>query len=249
MKFRVIPTILTNGNTVVKGTNFDNWRTVGNAQATAMLYASRNVDELMFLDVTATEQSRVIDPSLIQHFSNVLNVPFSVGGGIRTLDDVRNCMRAGAEKVVLGTVAVTNSKLVSEIAQEFGSQAVTVAIDVESKASQRIIFQSGKKRYEQEPLDFALKMQELGAGELLIQNKSQDGRMQGISLELVSRIVGQVTVPVIASSGVAELEDFKLAYKAGASAVAAGAFFQFTQFTPTDVRNFLRESDVEVRKL
>ena len=187
MKFRVIPTILTNGNTVVKGTNFNNWRTVGNAQATAMLYASRNVDELMFLDVTATSQSRVIDPKLIQHFSNVLNVPFSTGGGIKTLEDARICMRAGAEKVVLGTSAITNSQIVSDIAKYFGSQAVTVAIDIDTKRNKAIASHSGTQMHDIDPIEFALKMVQIGAGELLIQSISQDGLMNGISLDIISR--------------------------------------------------------------
>lgn len=249
MKFRVIPTILTNGNTVVKGTKFDNWRTVGNAQATAMLFAARNVDELMFLDVTATGQSRVIDPKLIQHFSNVLNVPFSVGGGIKTLEDARICMRAGAEKVVLGTVATTNSNLVSEIAMQFGSQAVTVAIDVDSKENQKVTSFSGSKICDLNPLDFALEMEERGAGELLVQTISRDGLMQGIFLESVSEIVKHANIPVIASSGAGKLEDFESAFNSGASAVAAGAFFQFTQFTPENVREYLHKKNIPTRKI
>jgi cyclase len=249
MKFRVIPSILTNGNTVVKGTNFDNWRTVGNAQATAMLYASRNPDELMFLDVTATEQSRVIDPRLIQHFSNVLNVPFSVGGGIKSLKDVRICLRAGAERVVLGTRAITNSTLVTEIANEFGSQAVMVAIDILSKDYPKITSNSGKKMHEIDPVSFAKRMASFGAGELLIQTKSNDGMMGGLFTDIISTIVEEVDIPVILSSGAGCLNDFVNAYKLGVSGVAAGAFFQFTQFTPEEVRNFLEKNQVPVRRV
>lgn len=249
MKFRVIPSILTNGNTVVKGNNFDNWRTVGNAQATAMLYASRNVDELMLLDVTATEQSRVIDSRLIQHFSNVLNVPFSVGGGIRSLKDVQNCLRAGAERVVLGTRAVTHSTLVTEIANEFGSQAVMVAIDIHSKDRPKITSHSGKKIHEIHPVDFAKRMASYGAGELLIQTKSTDGMMSGLFTDFVPSIVEEIEIPVILSSGVGCLNDFVNGYKLGVSGIAAGAFFQFTQFTPEEVRNFLIKNHVPVRRV
>lgn len=247
MKFRVIPSILTNGNTVVKGTNFDNWRTVGSAQATALLYSSRNVDELMFLDVTATQQNRVIDPKLIQHFSNVLNIPFSVGGGIRTLEDASICMRAGAEKIVLGTSAFENPNLVSQIARSFGSQAVTVAVDIASVASRKIRTRSGTSSQDLEALQFAVHLENLGAGELLIQTISRDGLMEGIDIEIIKEVVTLVDIPVIASSGVGKLSDFEDAYHAGASAIAAGAFFQFTQFTPQDVRNYLIDNNIPTR--
>lgn len=249
MKFRVIPSILTNGNTVVKGTNFDNWRTVGSAQATALLYGSRNVDELMFLDVTATQQNRVIDTKLIQYFSDVLNIPFSVGGGIRTLEDASSCMRAGAEKVVLGTSAFENSDLVHEIAGNFGSQAVTVAVDITSTDSRMISTHSGTRLQDLDALQFAERLNRLGAGELLIQTKSRDGLMEGLHTEIIKRVVELVDVPVIASSGVGKLSDFVDAYHAGASAVAAGAFFQFTQFTPQNVREYLQEHEVPTRTI
>ena len=130
MKIRIIPTILTDGLTVVKGEKFDNWRTVGSAEATARLYASRDVDELLFLDVNARSRNSMIDKTLLTHFSNVLDVPFSVGGGINTLENAKFCFRFGAEKVVLGTAAIKNPKLITEIADVFGNQAVAVAAPI-----------------------------------------------------------------------------------------------------------------------
>ena len=144
MKIRVIPTILTDGLTVVKGQKFDNWRTVGSAEATARLYASRDVDELLFLDVTARSRNSLIDKNLLTHFSNVLDVPFTVGGGISTLEDAKMCFRHGAEKVVLGTSALLYPELITEIADIFGSQAVIVSVDFEQDASSQIVGNSGK---------------------------------------------------------------------------------------------------------
>jgi len=116
MKVRVIPSILTDGITVVKGEKFNNWRTVGSAEATARLYASRDVDELMFLDVTARSRNTLIDRDLLKHFTNVLNIPFSVGGGINSLEEAKSCFRNGAEKIVLGTAAILNPRFITEIA-------------------------------------------------------------------------------------------------------------------------------------
>ena len=146
MKTRVIPTILTDGLTVVKGNKFDNWRTVGNAQATALLYASRDVDELLFLDVTARDRETVIELNLLNHFSSVLDIPFSVGGGISSLEEAKSCFRNGAEKIVLGTSAISNPKLITEIADVFGSQAVIVAMDFESTISDQVMINSGKTK-------------------------------------------------------------------------------------------------------
>lgn len=249
MKFRIIPAILTNGNTVVKGQNFDNWRTVGNAQATALLYSSRNVDELMFLDVRATQQSRVIDPQLIQYFSSVLNVPFSVGGGIRTLEDARTCMRAGAEKVVIGTAAIENPRLISQIATEFGSQAVTVSIDVLNENLQLLATHSGTRKIVMPPAEFASLAIEHGAGELLIQSIERDGKMCGASTDTVREIALSNSVPVIASGGICSAEDIKNLAESGARAVAVGALFQFTQNTPSSLAIEIAALGIETRLL
>jgi cyclase len=249
MKIRVIPTILTDGNTVVKGTEFDNWRTVGNVQAMAKLFSARDVDELMFLDVNATSNGRSISPTLINYFSEVLSIPFSVGGGIDSLEIARECMRSGAEKVVLGSVAIENPTIVKQISDTFGSQAVIVAIDVGTAIPPVIYSHSGKTPHQREACDFARKMVELGAGELLIQSKYHDGHMKGMNLQSISNIVKSVSVPVIASSGVGELEDFKRAIEAGASAVAAGSIFQFTMNTPSEVRQYLKTEGYAIREI
>lgn len=247
MKIRIIPTILTDGLTVVKGEKFDNWRTVGSAEATARLYASRDVDELLFLDVTARSRNSMIDKKLLTHFSDVLDVPFSVGGGINTLEDAKFCFRFGAEKVVLGTAAILNPVLISEIADVFGNQAIIVAIDFESDASNGIRIKSGTVETKVQSLEFIENLAALGAGEILLQSVQRDGSLSGMDFNRIAQVSNLTTLPIIASSGAASLEDFHQAVNSGASAVAAGAVFQFTQVTPKQVRSFLSEQGVDTR--
>jgi len=249
MKIRIIPTILTDGLTVVKGEKFDNWRTVGSAEATARLYASRDVDELLFLDVNARSRNSIIDRALLTHFSNVLDVPFSVGGGINTLEDAKFCFRFGAEKVVLGTSAIKNPKLITEIADVFGNQAVIVSIDFENDVSNRIRIESGSVETEINSLEFIKNLAILGAGEILLQSVQRDGTLSGMDLNRITQVSSMTTLPVIASGGAASLTDFHQAVLSGASAVAAGAIFQFTQITPTQVRSYLSQQQVSVRNV
>jgi cyclase len=247
MKIRVIPTILTDGNTVVKGQNFNNWRTVGSAEATARLFASRNVDELLFLDVNARNRGETIDLDLIKKFSDLLDIPFAVGGGINTYEEAAMCFRNGAEKIVLGTSAIANQKLISEIANGFGSQAVIVALDLRDESSENLWTHSGRVDSGVKVIEFVSKVEELGAGELLIQNISNDGLMKGMHIEMVRLLSKLTNLPLIASSGCGSFGDALRAVEAGASAVAVGALFQFTEITPPEVREYLASEGIKVR--
>jgi cyclase len=247
MKIRIIPTILTDGLTVVKGEEFDNWRTVGSAEAIARLYASRDVDELLFLDVKARNRNSIIDKKLLSHFSNVLDVPFSVGGGINSLEDAKLCYRFGAEKVVLGTAAIDNPQLISEIADVFGNQAVIVAIDFENDEDNRLRVQSGTRETDVDSLRYIESLADFGAGEILLQSIARDGTLRGMDYKRITQISNLTDLPLIASSGASSLEDFHRAVLSGATAVAASAVFQFTEVTPKLVRDYLNERMVEVR--
>lgn len=247
MKTRVIPTILTDGLTVVKGEKFDNWRTVGSAEATARLYASRGVDELLFLDVNARSRNSMIDRTLLTHFSNVLDIPFSVGGGINSLEDAKLCFRLGAEKIVLGTAAIVNPKLITEIANVFGNQAVIVSVDFEADESNGIRIQSGRTETEVASLEFIENLAAFGAGEVLLQSVQRDGTLTGMDFNRIEQVASLTTLPVIASGGAASLDDFHQAVLSGASAVAAGAIFQFTQITPRQVCQYLSDQGIKVR--
>ena len=247
MKVRIIPTILTDGLTVVKGEKFNNWRTVGSAEATARLFANRDVDELMFLDVTARSRNTMIDLKLLAHFSNILDVPFSVGGGISSLEEAKLCFRFGAEKIVLGTAAICNPELITQIAEVFGNQAVIVALDFGVVGEDIIFTNSGTIKSKVNSLDFIASLEEIGSGELLLQSVERDGTLSGMDFERLRQITKLTRLPVIASSGASSLEDFHQAVHCGASAVAAGAIYQFTQITPKQVRSHLMENGISTR--
>jgi cyclase len=249
MKVRIIPTILTDGLTVVKGENFVNDRTVGSAEATARLYSKRDVDELIFLDVKARLQNRMVNLDLISKFAELLDTPFGVGGGINSIEDARHCIRRGAEKVVLGTAALQNPKLISEIAAVFGSQAVVVSVDIADDFGKTLGSKSATEIVDMDALEFALKAQELGAGEILLQSVKHDGLMQGVNIGAIKTISEKIKIPLIASSGVGKPEDLLNAFSNGAAAVAIGALFQFTQTTPKTLRDYLKDHGINVREV
>lgn len=248
MKFRIIPTILTDGTTVVKGTQFKNWRTVGSAEATARLFAARDVDEIVLLDVEARKKNKSIDLELIKKFSNVLRVPFSVGGGVNTFEVASSCLRNGAEKVILGTSAYEKPELITKLARIFGSQAIVVSVDIPQSNPNFLAIQSGKQSIRLNALDYAIKVQDLGAGEIFLQNIDRDGLQNGFDISLIHKFSKELTIPVIASSGAGKVEDFAEAYFAGAAGAAAGALFQFTEITPFRIRRELEALGIPVRQ-
>lgn len=249
MKFRIIPVILTDGTTVVKGTNFNNWRTVGSAEATSRLFAARDVDELVFLDVGARARGLSVDINLVKTFSNQLNIPFAVGGGIDDFATASACLRNGAEKIILGTSAYRNPNLVTELSGTFGTQAVIVTIDVVKAGSGEFAINSGKETISSESaIEFALRIEDHGAGEIILQCIGQDGQQGGYDLSSLQEFTSKLKIPVIASGGAGNTKDFENAYKVGASGGAAGAIFQFTQITPKVVREDLRSLGIPVRQ-
>jgi len=249
VKIRVIPTILTDGTTVVKGEKFNNWRTVGDAIAISNLYAKRDVDELIFLDVTARSKNSTISLSLMSHFSDVLDIPFGVGGGIKTVSQAKACFRSGAEKVILGSEAVMRPSIITEIADIFGSQAVVVAIDFVNDYESLIAIESGKSFQEIDVKSHIENLEKLGAGEILLQSCLRDGTLTGMDYVRITEVAGLTNLPVIASGGMSSPDDAVKAVRAGASAVAAGAVFQFTSLTPRKIREHLATNDIPVRTL
>ena len=247
MKYRVIPTLLTDGENIVKGEKFDNWRTIGNAEAISQVFGKRDVDELLLLDVTARLRKVPISLKLMSFFSNSLNVPFSVGGGINSLLDAKNCFRAGAEKVVLGTAAIQNQNLISEIADVFGTQAIVVSLDFKEVQSDVLMTNSGKIQSAEVFEEIVQSLEKKGAGEFLVQSCEKDGTMSGIDINKIEKVRKLTKLPIIASGGAGSMEDFLHAINSGASAVAAGALFQFTEITPRQVSSFLGSQGISVR--
>lgn len=247
-KVRIIPTILTDGMTVVKGKGFDNRRTVGDAQAIARLYAKRQVDELMLLDVRARSSGTQISVEMVKIFSNLLNIPFSVGGGISSVEQATEYFRNGAEKVVLGTPAIKNPELISEIALKFGSQAVVVAIDVERPGSELVVSNSGSEISGRTIQQLVKSVVSYGAGELLIQNIENDGKMNGFDTETIIKVRELANIPIIASSGCGGAHHAIQAIDVGANAIAVGSLFHFTESTPNSLREELLSQGFNLRR-
>ena len=244
MKHRIIPVVLYDGTTVVKGKTFRNDRTIGSVEAIANLYAKRRPDEILFLDITATGEDRSPNFEIFEYFASKFDVPFGVGGGIKTVRDAKRCISNGAEKIVLGTIAAENPTLITEISNELGSQAVVVSIDTHDN----FVFKcSGKVSSGKRVLDFVQEVEKLGAGEILLQDITRDGTLKGLNLNRLIEVLKVTKIPVIVSGGVGKQEHFLEAFRLGASGVGAGAFFQFTQFTPNQVAWYLKGQGLNVR--
>lgn len=237
---RVIPVLLYRGVELVKGTKFDSWRGVGSAVQAMRVYDRRKVDELIFLDVGATREGRGPDFDLVAEVADEFTCPLTVGGGIRSLEDVKILLRSGADKVAIGT----HLELIRPIADAFGSQAVVASVDY--KASECYI-RSGSLPISFNPVAVAKLASNDGVGEVLLNCIDKDGTMQGYDLEMIRAVSNAVTVPVIACGGCSGYEDMERAFEAGAAAVAAGALFQFTQATPIGASRYLKSKGLHVR--
>lgn len=250
LKTRVIPTLLYKDDSLVKGVAFDSWRTIGSAMQAVKVYNMRGVDELVFLDVAASAEGRVVDFSLIDEIADECFMPLTVGGGVRSTNNVRELLKVGADKVSINTAAVLNPKLISEAAKVFGSQCVVVSIDSKKHTSgdYEVFIKAGKAPTGINPVDLAKKAESLGAGEILLTSIERDGTMQGYDLELIKKVTEAVSIPVIASGGAGSYEDMEKAIKhSGASAVAASSIFQFTHSTPLEAKTYLKSKNINVR--
>ena len=251
LKVRVIPTMLHKGFGLVKGTQFDSRRAVGSPMQAVKVYNLRNVDELVFLDVSATAEGRGPDLDLIDDLADDCFMPFAVGGGVSSIDDVRDLLSVGADKVVLGTAAIETPSIVREASDRFGAQCVVVSIDTRRTGADdraEVFVRSGTVATGSDPVDVAREMEALGAGELLVQSIDRDGVMDGYDVDTVRRIADVVNVPVVASGGAGTFADMAEVLSDGrASAVAAAAMFHFTQQTPMEAKQYLAGHGFPVR--
>ncbi|HMM82452.1 MAG TPA: HisA/HisF-related TIM barrel protein [Terrimesophilobacter sp.] len=246
-KRRVIPTLLTDGVSLVKGEQFRSWRTVGSVVAAARVFSMRDVDELVLLDVMATRESRCISPAMVSSVARCMSVPLAVGGGVKTLAEFEATLRAGADKVVIGSAAVRDLAFITAASHRFGAQAVVVSVDSVSDDGNAVAIDGGVSPVEMSPVALAIAAVAAGAGEILLQSIHRDGLQQGMDLELIHQVSTAVPVPVIASSGAGNYEHLLQALRAGADAVSAGAMFQFTEQTPRGARNYLAGEGIAVR--
>jgi imidazole glycerol-phosphate synthase subunit HisF len=250
IKTRIIPTLLYKDFTLVKGVKFDSWRRVGCLLQSVKVYNLREVDELVFLDIGANKEGRSPDFQLIDDFADECFMPLTVGGGVRTCEDVKSLLRAGADKVVINTAAVYNPEIIRESSQRFGSQCIVVSIDAKKMPTGKyeIFVKSGTVPTGITPEDAAREAQRLGAGEILLTSIDRDGTMEGYDIDLVARISNLVSIPVIASGGAGSYKDMAdVISKAKASAVAAASIFHFTQMTPLEAKVYLKEHSIKVR--
>jgi cyclase len=245
LKVRVIPTLLHKSFGLVKGVRFDSQRAVGSPMQAIKVYNLRNVDELVFLDVTATVEGRRPDLALIDELADECFMPLAVGGGVGSVDDVRALLGVGADKVVIGTAALRTPNVVRESADRFGSQCVVVSVDTRDG---EVCTKSGRVPTGRDPVDVAVAVEELGAGEILLQSIDDDGVMNGYDLETVARVSAAVSIPVIASGGAGTFAHMADALRiGGASAVAAASMFHFTEQTPMEAKHYLADHGFAVR--
>lgn len=241
---RVIPTILTKGAHMVKGQRFASDRVVGATLQAMRVHGRRGVDELVLLDVTATLEGREPDYALIGKITDELFAPLTVGGGVSKVEHFRELLNAGADKISISTAAIETPELISQAAGKFGSQAVVVSIDVKAGM---VTSRSGRQVSARDPVAWAKEVCARGAGEILLNNVDRDGTMIGYELDLIWRVSEAVSVPVVASGGAGTYEHLYQGILAGASAVAAGAMYQFTELTPKGASQYLAAKNVEVR--
>ena len=250
LKVRVMPTLLYREPGLVKGEGFDSWRTIGTPMQSLRVYNMRRVDELVFLDIAATGERRSIDFELIDELADECFMPFTVGGGVRTVDDVRRLLHVGADRVAVNTAAAETPDLIRDIAACFGSQCVVASIDArrEDGGGHQVYTRSGSKPTGLDTVGHARRMEELGAGEILLTCIERDGTLSGYDIDLVRSVSKAVSIPVIASGGAGSPADMHAAItEGGASAVAAAAMFHFTEQTPLEAKRHLHERGIPVR--
>ena len=249
MAKRIIPCLDVKGGKVVKGVRFKGLREAGDAIELAERYYAEGADEIAFLDIGATLEDRKTVVELVRRTARRVFVPLTVGGGVKSVKAARELLLAGADKVAVNSAAVERPELIGELAREFGSQAVVVAIDAKREgANWQVFTRAGSRRTRLDAVRWAKQAEELGAGELLVTSMDRDGTRQGFDVELLKAIGERARIPVIASGGAGRLEDFAEALRrGGADAVLAASVFHYGELTIGDVKKFLRAKGVEVK--
>jgi imidazole glycerol-phosphate synthase subunit HisF len=249
LKTRIIPCLDVKDGRVVKGVNFVDLIDAGDPVAQARIYDEQGADELCFLDITASSDKRGTILEVVQSVAEQCFMPLTVGGGVRNVDDIRKLLLAGADKVSINTAAVTNPEFVREASAKFGAQCIVVAIDAKrANGGFEIFTHGGRNPTGLDAVKWAQRMVEYGAGEILLTSMDRDGTAQGFDNEITRAIADNVTVPVIASGGVGQLQDFVDGVKDGhASALLAASVFHFGKFTVGQVKDYMQQHDVPVR--
>ncbi|MCR4840284.1 MAG: imidazole glycerol phosphate synthase subunit HisF [Lachnospiraceae bacterium] len=248
---RIIPCLDVNNGRVVKGINFVDLKDAGDPVEVGAAYGREGADELVFLDITASSDARDIKKEMVRRVAETVFIPFTVGGGIRTVEDFRMILREGADKVAVNSAAIMNPTLISEAADKFGSQCVVCAIDAKRRPDGKgftVYKNGGRVDMGIDAVEWAMKAAELGAGEILLTSMDCDGTKNGYDLELTRSVAENVNIPVIASGGAGNLQHFKEALTDGmADAALAASLFHYKELEINEVKEYLRKEGVSVR--
>jgi len=249
LKKRIIPCLDIHDGRTVKGVNFIDIRDAGDPVELAKRYVFERADEIVFLDITATVEKRRTLASLVERIAAEINIPFTVGGGINNLDDVALLIRAGADKISINTSAVNNPGLVTEVAEQFGSQCVVVAIDTGIINGEWMVhIHGGRTPTARKCLDWAVEAEARGAGEILLTSMKTDGTKNGFSLDITREVSGAVNIPVIASGGAGTMRHFSEVFnETGCSAALAASIFHFGEIAIPDLKEYLKKEKIQVR--
>lgn len=246
---RIIPCLDIKEGRTVKGTNFVELRDAGDPVELATIYAKEGADELVFLDITATVDNRKTLADLVKKVAHAINIPFCVGGGIGSIEDVAILLNAGADKISINSSAVRNPELVNQLALEFGSQCIVVAIDTRHIENQDIVHtHGGRKPTQLNTIQWAKEVENRGAGEILLTSMDTDGTKNGFALELTAAISGAASIPVIASGGAGNMEHFYDVFTVGkADAALAASIFHFKEIPIPTLKNYLKNKGLHMR--
>ena len=250
LKIRIIPCLDVKNGKVVKGTKFVNLKYAGDPVKQAQIYDKQGADELCFLDITASSDKRNILYDVVKKTAQKCFMPLTVGGGIRSIEDIRKLLLCGADKVSINTAAIKNPQLIKKASSKFGNQCIVVAIDAKQikKNKWEIFTHGGRKKTGIDAIKWAKKMESLGAGEVLLTSMDKDGTKSGFDLELTKKISNSINIPVIASGGVGNIQDLVDGIKIGkASAVLAASIFHYGKYTIKEVKKKMKKKGIAVR--
>jgi cyclase len=247
LRKRIIPIVLLDGFSVLKTINFKQRRNLGSPITVARTYNTRNVDELILLDIDASKQNRSIDKFTIAEIAEDCFMPLTVGGGIKSILDIRDLLSKGADKVVINSHAIENPEFIKNSSNIFGSQCIVISIDVVEEGNKFLVFHRGKVIKTLKLIDWIKRVEDLGAGEILINNVSRDGLMEGGNAALASMIADNVSIPVIYAGGVSSASNSAEVGLSGVSGIGISSIFHFTDCTPEECKKAFREKNIPVR--
>ena len=246
---RIIPCLdIKNGETV-KGVNFLDLKEVGNPVEMAIRYSQQGADELVFLDISATEERRKTLIPLVRDIAKHINIPFTVGGGINALENVEELLKNGADKITINSAALSNPKLITDVAKRFGSQCMVVAIDTKVVQNQNKVYSNGGKiETEKELFSWAKEVENLGAGEILLTSMNTDGTKSGFAIEITKQLSELVNIPVIASGGAGTMQHFEDVFtETKATGALAASIFHFNEIAIPELKNYLKSKNLSIR--